>query len=191
MSNIAKNSNTKVSKDNQLIILIMAALLASLSIVFKMTMSRLFPALPPYCRISFENMPVVMAGMFFGPIIGAMVGFTADSLGCIASSHSFNPYLSIGFILVGLMSGLVSKYAFKYKKTAFAVIVTEFVAHLVGSMIIKTFALHKMLPQYKYTTMLTWRIPIILGIIVLESAIIIILLKNKAFAGEVERITNS
>ena len=42
-------------------------------------------------RISLENLPLLMAGIFFGPFIGAAVGAGADIIGCLIVGYSINP----------------------------------------------------------------------------------------------------
>ena len=60
-------------------ILCAAALLAALSIV----LGKYMAISTPIFRFSFENLPILMAGIFFGPIIGAAVGLIADIVGCL------------------------------------------------------------------------------------------------------------
>ena len=38
-----------------------------------------------------EAVPIFLAGMFFGPIPGALVGFSADLVGCLFSGYGYNP----------------------------------------------------------------------------------------------------
>lgn len=57
-------------------------------------------------RISIEAVPMVLAGIFFGPIPGALVGFIADFVGCMFSPFGFNPMLIAPPILYGLFGGL-------------------------------------------------------------------------------------
>ena len=58
------------------------ALLAALSVV----LARLIAVMPnESTRFSIEAIPIFLAGMLFGPIPGAMVGFAADFVGCLFS----------------------------------------------------------------------------------------------------------
>ncbi len=57
-------------------------------------------------RISLETIPVFLAGLFFGPVAGAMVGFAGDFIGCLFSRYGFNPLFCLPPILYGLCGGL-------------------------------------------------------------------------------------
>ena len=56
-------------------------------------------------RISFESIPIFLAGMLFGPLAGALVGFASDFLGSLMM-YGFNPFLCVPPILCGLCGGL-------------------------------------------------------------------------------------
>lgn len=86
------------------------ALLAALSIVF----ARLFGLMPDAsARFSIEAVPILLSGMFFGPLAGGMVGFTADFVGCLFSPYGFNPIFSVPPILYGVFGGLFRHYLCK------------------------------------------------------------------------------
>ena len=86
------------------------ALLAALSVV----LARLVGLMPdPSTRFSIEAIPIFMAGMFFGPLAGGMVGFTADFVGCLFSAFGYNPIFCIPPILYGLFAGLLRHFLAK------------------------------------------------------------------------------
>ena len=65
-------------------------------------------------RISFESIPVILAGMWLGPIPGAIVAVIADLLGTILSGYgTWFPPLVLGPLSVGVLSGLSTKYLFR------------------------------------------------------------------------------
>ena len=65
-------------------------------------------------RISFESIPVILAGMWLGPIPGAIVAVVADFLGTILSGYgTWFPPLVLGPLSVGIISGLSTKYIFR------------------------------------------------------------------------------
>lgn len=83
------------------------ALLAALSVV----LARLVIPMPAAdTRFSIEAVPVFLAGMLFGPIPGALVGFTADFVGCLFSPFGFNPIFCVPPILYGLSGGIFRYY---------------------------------------------------------------------------------
>lgn len=97
-------------------------------------------------RISFESIPVILAGMWLGPIPGAIVAVIADFLGTILSGYgTWFPPLVLGPLAVGILSGVSTKYIFRsplaetkdtWKVAAIAVVVgilNSFVFGLVGS----------------------------------------------------------
>lgn len=97
-------------------------------------------------RISFESIPVILAGMWLGPIPGAIVAVIADFLGTILSGYgTWFPPLVLGPLAVGVLSGISTKYIFRsplaetkdtWKVAAIAVVVgilNSFVFGLVGS----------------------------------------------------------
>ena len=65
-------------------------------------------------RVSFESIPVILAGMWLGPIPGAIVAALADILGTIISGYGvWFPPLALGPIMVGVLSGVSTKYIFR------------------------------------------------------------------------------
>ena len=58
-------------------------------------------------RISFEVIPLVLAGLWLGPINGAIVALLADVIGTVLSGFGiwFAP-IALGPIMVGILSGL-------------------------------------------------------------------------------------
>ena len=65
-------------------------------------------------RISFESIPVILAGMWLGPLPGAIVAIIADLLGTIISGYGvWFPPLVLGPMMVGILSGVSTKYIFR------------------------------------------------------------------------------
>ncbi len=65
-------------------------------------------------RISFESIPVILAGMWLGPIPGAIVAVVADFLGTIIHGYgAWFPPLVLGPVAVGILSGVSTKYIFR------------------------------------------------------------------------------
>lgn len=60
--------------------------------------------------ISFNYFICSLAGIFFGPISGGIVGLLGDLIGClIAPKGPFNPFIMIASALIGVLSGLAFK----------------------------------------------------------------------------------
>ncbi len=126
-------------------------------------------------RVTFENIPVLLAGILLGPVYGTAVGAAAD-LVTAPVSGSVNPLITLGAASVGLVAGLLSKYALK-GRGFMSVLGIVLPSHIVGSMIIKSFGLWYF---YGYAWQLVvMRIPLYLAISVAEAYIIYIIIKNK------------
>ena len=133
-------------------------------------------------RITFENLPIIVSGILYGPVVGGLVGVASDFVSYLMSGQAYplNLIVSIGAMMVGVISGVVSHYIVKKQGTA-QVILSASAAHLVGSMIIKPIGLYQF-----YGLMVLWRIPLYLVIAPLEILLLCFLFKRESF----RRITN-
>ncbi|MDE5854230.1 MAG: folate family ECF transporter S component [Ruminococcus sp.] len=138
-------------------------------------------------RISFENLPLIMAGIFFGPFVGGAVGVGADLIGCLLKGYAINPIITLGALCIGALPGVISMLMTK-KNQLLSMCLSTFAGHIIGSMLIKSIGLH-----IYYGTpfeVLIMRVPLYLTIGTLESMIIYILLKNKAFSAQLDKVCN-
>jgi len=93
-----------------------------------------------YYRITFENLPIILAGISFGPMAGALCGICADIVSCLCSSNpAVIPLITVGAASVGFCSGIISKYIIK-KPGALQYAAAVFSAHLIGQVAIKSLA---------------------------------------------------
>lgn len=138
-------------------------------------------------RISFENLPILMAGIFFGPFVGGAVAIGADIIGCLLKGYAINPIITLGAASIGIVSGLISMLL-KKKNMTLNIALSVMLAHIIGSLIIKTIGIY----VYYHTPLevLALRIPTYIGTGILEFLIILMLLKNKAFSSQLDRICN-
>ena len=120
-------------------ILTAAAMLTALSVVIGILCKNLF-TFNVYYRITFENLPIILCGILFGPVVGAMSGACADIVSCLMSTNpAVNPLITLGAICVGLISGLVPKLLVRKScPTQYALSVA--LAHLIGQVGIKSIA---------------------------------------------------
>lgn len=160
-------------------VLVISSLFVALSIILGKYLS--FTAGP--FRISFENLTILMAGIFFGPVVGLLVGACADLVGCLLVGYAINPIVTAGGAAVGLLSGVVYRLCTRLEiKTRLAAAVGT--AHVIGSMIIKSIGLYV---YFNYPLPLIFlRIPLYIVIGLAEGYIIYLLLNNKAFKRQVE-----
>ncbi len=125
-------------------------------------------------RITFENLPIILAGVMFGPIIGACVGAAADLVSSLATGQDVQLLITLGALSVGLISGLCSRFIVR-KKGVLKFVVSEICAQIIGSMVIKTAVLY-----YMYKSPIVFlRIPLYIGIIIVEIILFCIIYKNK------------
>ncbi|NMB20685.1 MAG: folate family ECF transporter S component [Firmicutes bacterium] len=85
-------------------------LLTAVSIV----LTRIFGVVLPIAgvgalRLSFGEIPIILAGVLFGPIGGGLTGLASDLIGYMINSHggAFFPGFSISAVLVGLIPGWI------------------------------------------------------------------------------------
>ena len=133
-------------------------------------------------RITFENLPILISGIFYGPVIGAILGVATDLISYLLSPQTYPPNLIVtaGAMAVGLVSGLCSRFLIKrsgYPK----IVVSGMLAHIVGSMILKPIGLFQF-----YGFAVLFRIPLYLLIAPLEILLICLLYKNRNFRRIVE-----
>ena len=93
-------------------------------------------------RISFETIPVIIAGVWLGPVAGLVVGLLSDILGTIISGYGvyFIP-LSVTPILNGVLPGLWFRYIWKEKLTLPRTAIMIFSTEIVASLLLGTAAL--------------------------------------------------
>ena len=117
--------------------LTVCALLTALSVI----LARLLTIIPSeISRFSLEAVPILLAGLLFGPFPGAAVGFAADFIGCLFSPFGYNPIFCLPPILYGLWAGLLRGYVWT-KPTVWRVALAVFPAALCGSVLWQSAAL--------------------------------------------------
>ena len=90
-----------------------SALLCALSVVF----ARFTTVMPSaISRFSIEAVPIALAGYFFGPIAGLMVGAVSDTVGCLFSGYGWDPVLTVSPMLLGLFAGLLRPVLYRMEK---------------------------------------------------------------------------
>lgn len=119
-------------------------------------------------RINLGNIPIFIAGIFYGSWAGFAVAASVDILGCVLKGYTLNPLIALGVGMFGICAGLHYRLECKV-----------FLAHLIGSVVINSLALRLM---YGYSwALLAARIPnsCIVGLV--EIVILKLLLGNREF----------
>ncbi len=188
-SEVRSRGKARVGGFGSLRRLCFAAILAAMSLVLGKFLQIPHP-FQEFIRISFENLPVLLAGVSMGPIVGAFVGAVADLLGCVLYGYSINPIVTLGAASVGLVSGFLARYVVK-KSLLAKVMVSVSLAHLVGSVLIKSAGLAAWyLAKYEfgYLEFLGWRFLNYIIIGVAECLVLYLLLRNRAFAKQIKEM---
>ncbi len=154
--------------------LTIAAMLTAMSVVIGIFCKNFLNLGSGLFRITFENLPIILSGILFGPIIGGIVGAATDLISYFMSTQVYPPNLvvTLGAASAGIVSGIVSRFIVK-KPGYFQIILSTSLAHVVGSMIIKSIGL------YTYYHMgILWRIPLYFLIAPVEAILICLMYKN-------------
>ena len=155
--------------------LALAAMLTAMSIVIGMFCKNFLDFGGGLYRITFENLPIILSGILFGPIVGGVVGSASDWISYFLSGQVYPPNLivNLGATLVGVIAGLVSH--FFVKKHGYLQLVTAgAAAHIICSMIIKPIGLFAF-----YGWWVLMRLPLYLLIAPAEIAVLCMLYRNR------------
>ena len=184
-----QNTKRRTAVFGSLQIMTVAALLAAMSLILGKFLQIPNP-FSQIIRLSFEILPILLAGICFGPVVGAAVGVVADVVGCLLYGYSINPVVTLGAGMVGLVSGLVATYIVKRPRWLSCALATA-LAHLTGSVVIKSIGLASWyLSKYDMglAELMLWRLLTYSVIGVLEGTLIVLLLKVPAISSHIEQL---
>ncbi|RVU54394.1 folate family ECF transporter S component [Anaerosphaera multitolerans] len=87
-------------------VLVRAAFFAALSIILTRFLSIM---VTENIRIGFGPIPIMLTGLFYGPIVGGIVGFVADIVGVLINpmGSAIHPGFTFSSILTGALPGIV------------------------------------------------------------------------------------
>lgn len=163
--------------------LAVSALFCALSIVFG---KYLAISIGPVLRFSLENLPVLLGGVLFGPVVGLCIGVIADLVGCLLVGYSINPIVTLGAASIGFLSGLL--YCLTKRLSPFLRLsISVILSHVVGSVLIKTWGLAAFYDMPFYLLLL-WRLLNYTVVGAVECTLIHFLARNKAFSRQAERL---
>jgi ECF transporter S component (folate family) len=93
-------------------------------------------------RVSFEAIPIILAGIWLGPMAGLVVGLLSDLVGTLISGYGvYFPPLAITPILNGVLPGLCYRYVFKENMNFIKCIAMVVVTEIISSLLLGTYAL--------------------------------------------------
>ena len=140
-------------------------------------------------RFSLENTPIILSGIAFGPGAGALVGLVADLVGCVMVGYTINPLVALGAVAIGLISGFVPRILAKVNINGkMSLAITVAIAHLIGSVVIKTVGLSSYYDMPLVILML-WRVLNYLIVGALDGIVVHILLSRKEIDKQIKELT--
>ncbi|MDD5017559.1 MAG: folate family ECF transporter S component [Eubacteriales bacterium] len=155
--------------------LVLMGILTAISIVLARMLSIY---LTESIRISFGNLPIMLAGIWLGPLMGGLVGGAADVLGAtLFSGVGFNPLITIGPILIGIIAGVISKVLALNKCKLWKVVLLVLTIDTIVPLFFTTFALSTIYGTM-YLPLLVSRAPIVALSAAVEMALIYPLYKR-------------
>ena len=171
-----RTKNTRVAIFGSIKIMTVSAMLTAMSVVIGIFCKNFLNFGGGLFRVTFENMPILLAGIMFGPLVGGIVGAATDVVSYFFSNQIYpiNLMVTIGAASVGVISGFFSKLVFR-KKGVLRIIIPCLLAHIVGSMFIKSIGLYSY-----YGAAVLWRVPLYFVIAPLEITLICTMYKNSA-----------
>ena len=152
----------------------------SMLIAISIILTRFFVIYPmPTVRIEFGNIPVMLAGLIFGPIAGAMVGAVADFVGAIIRGGGFDIPLMLAPMFMGAMAGILRNFILK-KPNYLRVIALTLPANVIAKMLWTTYWLSVIFGK-SIMAILPSRLIVYSVVPFLEAAVLFALLSNSSF----------
>ncbi len=156
--------------------LVTCSLLSALSIIFGKFLAI---SINDTLRFSFENTPLLLSGFFFGPVMGGIVALVADIVGSLLRGYPINPIITVGAVVIGASGGLLFKL-FKNTPLFLRVLLPVVIAHILGSLLIKTLGI-SLMSGTPFTELFLMRTVNYIIIIPVDTLVLYFLYKNKSF----------
>lgn len=126
-------------KRKRLGVITLGAMLIALAIV----LTRLLPVyIGNDKRIAFGDIPVMLAGIWFGPVGGGAVGLIADVTGSLISGFGWYPPLTIPAVLVGVIPGILKRFFLKGGVKFAGVGAMAATGNIITSLVLTNYCLH-------------------------------------------------
>lgn len=152
------------------------SMFAAISII----LTRFFVIYPmPTVRIEFGNIPIMLAGLMFGPISGLIVGGVADFAGALLRGQGFDLVLMLSPMFMGFVAGLARSRILK-KPGFISIAALTFCVNIIAKMIWTTYWL-SVLYGKALMAILPARIIVYSIVPFVEASVLFALLSNSAF----------
>ncbi len=120
-------------------ILVFAAMLIAMNIVLSRVLAI---TVGPTLRITFSQVPIYLAGFWFGPLVGGICGIVSDLVGTTLQGFAPNPLLTVSAVLTGVLPALLKHFVFHDNISWWKVAVMLTANGIVGSLGFTTLGLH-------------------------------------------------
>ena len=131
-------------------------------------------------RISIEAVPIILAGLLFGALPGALVGVVGDAVGCLFSAYGYNPVFAVPPMLIGLCAGLLRSLVEK-KVNYWRVLLTFLPAVVLGSVLWQSWWLAFFYGTHSFVWFLGSRAAQFAVTSLVNAAIVMALFKSRVF----------
>lgn len=156
--------------------LVTLALLAALEAV----LARFVPMPSATVRVSIEAVPIIVAGLLFGPLAGGAVGLVGDAVGCLFSAYGYNPVFSVPPMLIGVCAGLM-RFLLNDRISYVRVLASFLPAVIVGSVFWQSWWLAFFYGTHSFTWFLGARAVQFAATSLVNAAIVLALFKSRVF----------
>ncbi len=121
--------------------LVLGGILSAASIVLTRMLG--FMIMGGTARIAFGNVPIALAGILMGPMMGALVGIVSDVLGIMLVSHG-TPFLgfTLSSALQGVIPALIVHKSFTDKSVPISTVYMRIIVATIASTVIVSFILN-------------------------------------------------
>lgn len=162
------------------------ALLAALSVILRFFS---FMILSGTIRVSFIDVPIIMAGILFGPLAGAMTGVVSDFLGVLLRNQGgFFPGFTLSAALTGFIPGLFFMKKDLDENIVPLLIITMVVTDFITSIVLNTLWLSIIIPAQGFAVLLPPRLFARAMVVPMQMFLIYFLIRSLAGALNIERI---
>ncbi len=124
--------------------LVFLSLLTALGIVLTRFLSLRLPLFGVEgIRIGIGSLPMIFAGMVFGPVAGGLVGAVTDLVGFwISPMGAYMPHFTLTAFLTGFIPGFLMKYFFHNKRTLPYILISIAVGQSITSILLVPYFIH-------------------------------------------------
>ena len=125
--------------------LVLAAIFAAMNII--LTRAGVIMLFGGLVRLSFGKIPLILSGLFLGPLAGAFAGLVGDVLGVIINSHGapmIHPGFTLSSVLTGAVPGIIVVLSRKNRSSLFNVITSNIVVLILVNLLLVTLWLSQM-----------------------------------------------